>query len=86
MTALNSQFYQNHTTGLPRDVEPTAAEAARAIAPVLPSASSGEQALKVFYNPALTPWLVPGAGLQVLDPAWRDDTAAAPAVRLLISL
>jgi hypothetical protein len=49
-----------------------------------PQASSAEQALKVLYNPALTPWLVLGAGLQVLNPAWRDDTAVVPAVRLLI--
>ena len=45
-----------------------------------------EQALEVFYNLALTPWLVLGADLQILSPSAANETAVFPGLRLVIRL
>ena len=46
-----------------------------------------EQALEVFYNFALTPWLVLGADLQIVSPSTAgSDTAVFPGLRLVVKL
>jgi porin len=45
-----------------------------------------EQALEMFYNLALTPWLVLGGDLQIVSPSMTNDTAVFPGLRLVIRL
>ena len=45
-----------------------------------------EQALEIFYNFALTPWLVLGADLQAVRPSMASDSAVFPGLRMVIRL
>ena len=43
-----------------------------------------EQGLEAFYNFAVTPWLVLGADLQVINPSLADPTAVFCGLRTVI--
>jgi porin len=44
-----------------------------------------EQGWEVFYNFAVTPWLVIGADLQIIDPSLADDTTVFAGLRTVIN-
>jgi porin len=44
-----------------------------------------EQGWEIFYNFAVTPWLVLGADLQIIDPGLADETAVFPGLRMVIN-
>ena len=43
-----------------------------------------EQGVEVFYNFAMTPWLILGGDLQIIDPSLANDTAVVPGLRTVI--
>ena len=43
-----------------------------------------EQGVEMFYNFAVTPWLVLGADLQIIKPSLADDTAVFSGLRTVI--
>lgn len=45
---------------------------------------NNEQGWEIFYNFALTPWLVVGADLQIIRPGLADDTAVFSGLRTVI--
>jgi porin len=44
-----------------------------------------EQGWEIFYNFAVTPWLVLGADLQIIRPGLADETAVFPGLRMVIN-
>ena len=44
-----------------------------------------EQGWEIFYNFAVTPWLVLGADLQIINPSLASDTAVFPGLRTVIT-
>jgi hypothetical protein len=43
-----------------------------------------EQGYEIFYNFAVTPWLVLGADLQIINPSLASDRAVFPGLRTVI--